>query len=273
MTFEQRQRSAPVGRLMMIGGAEDRQGKRQLLREFVRLAGAEEARIVIIAVASQAPCEVASVYQKAFRSLGASEACALDVRVREDAGRAEALQAIEQATGVFFTGGNQLRLTEMLRGTRLDAALHERHEAGMLLAGTSAGAAMMSSIMIVGNAPGMTLRAGMVKLAPGMGFLSGVLIDQHFEQRGRLRRLLSAVVQHRGDLGLGIDENTAAIVDGHLLEVFGENSITIIDAGDLAFTNLEEVEQSELLAVCGVKIHILPAGYRFDLQKRTPVVR
>ena len=260
MTFEQRQRSAPVGRLMMIGGAEDRQGKRQLLREFVRLAGAEEARIVIIAVASQAPCEVASVYQKAFRSLGASEACALDVRVREDAGRAEALQAIEQATGVFFTGGNQLRLTEMLRGTRLDAALHERHEAGMLLAGTSAGAAMMSSIMIVGN-------------APGMGFLSGVLIDQHFEQRGRLRRLLSAVVQHRGDLGLGIDENTAAIVDGHLLEVFGENSITIIDAGDLAFTNLEEVEQSELLAVCGVKIHILPAGYRFDLQKRTPVVR
>jgi cyanophycinase len=149
--------------------------------------------------------------------------------------------------------------------------LHKRHAGGLVLAGTSAGAAMMSSVMITGGPDVSTLRAGSVELGPGMEFVPGVLIDQHFEERGRLRRLLSAIAQHPHDIGLGIDEDTAAIVIGHILEVVGAGTVTIIDAGNLTYTNLNELDKHDLLAICGVKIHILPAGYRFDLQNREPV--
>src|SRR4051812_42386024 len=131
---------------------------------------------------------------------------------------------------------------------------------------------MMSSVMITGSAPQMTLRAGMVELGSGLGFLPGVLIDQHFEQRGRLRRLLAAIAQHPHELGLGIDEDTSVVVDGHTFEVFGTGSVTVVDAGGLTHTNLGEAERHELLAICGVRIHILPPGYRFDLQNRTPAL-
>jgi cyanophycinase len=131
---------------------------------------------------------------------------------------------------------------------------------------------MMSSVMIVGSAPTMTLRAGVVELGSGLGFLPGVLIDQHFEQRGRLRRLLAAIAQHPHELGLGIDEDTCVVVTGHTFEVFGTGSVTVVDAGGLTHTNLGEVERHELLAICGVRIHVLPAGYRFDLQAREPVL-
>jgi cyanophycinase len=261
-----------AGRLVIIGGAEDREGECEILREFVRLAGGRRARLVIISVASDAPQEVAGVYEKTFRALGARRVRALDIAGRADANGDEAVAAVESASGVFFTGGNQLRITRLLGGTRLDTALHRRREDGLVLAGTSAGAAMMSSVMIVGSAPTLTLRAGMVELGSGLGFLPGVLIDQHFEQRGRLRRLLAAIAQHPHELGLGIDEDAAAVVDGHTFEVFGTGSVTVVDAGGLTHTNLGEAERHELLAICGVRIHILPPGYRFDLQNRTPLL-
>jgi len=260
------------GRLVIIGGAEERDGKSEVLREFVRLAGGARARVRIISVASDAPEEVASVYTKTFRRLGVRDVRALDVKGRADADGEQASAAVREATGVFFTGGNQLRITRQLGGTRLDATLHRCHEDGLVVAGTSAGAAMMSGVMIVGSAPTMTLRAGMVELGSGLGFLPGVLIDQHFEQRGRLRRLLAAIAQHPHELGVGIDENTAAVVEGHTLEVIGGGSVTIIDAGALTHTNLGEAERHELLAICGVRIHVLPASYRFDLQTREPLL-
>jgi|SRR5947209_7829483 len=266
-----KKRERRAGRLVVIGGAEDREGRSEILREFVRFAGGAGARLVVISAASDSPKEVAALYVKTFRRLGARKVCALDVAAREDANGDAALGAINQATGVFFTGGNQLRITRLLGGTRLDTALHRGHEEGLVLAGTSAGAAMMSSVMIVGSSPTLTLRAGMVELGSGLGFLPGVLVDQHFEQRGRLRRLLAAIAQHPHELGLGIDENTAAVVDGHTLEVLGESSVTIVDAGGLTYTNLGEVERHDLLAICGVRVHVLPAGYRFDLQNRAPV--
>src|SRR5918998_5887611 len=216
--------------------------------------------------------EVAAIYETTFRRLGVRQASALDLRSRAEANDAEAVAAVDAATGVFFTGGNQLRITRLLGGTRLDTALHRRREEGLVVAGTSAGAAMMSSVMIIGSAPTMTLRAGVVELGSGLGFLPGVLIDQHFEQRGRFRRLLAAIAQHPHELGLGIDEDTAAVVRNHVFEVFGSGSVTVIDAGRLTPTNLGEVERHELLAVCGVRIHVLPAGYRFDLQNRVPVL-
>jgi cyanophycinase len=259
------------GQVVIIGGAEDREGEAEILREFVRLAGGARARISIIAAASENASEVAASYTEVFRRLGAAEAHDLKIVGRKDADRAEAVAAVERATGVFFTGGNQVRITRTLGGTRLDTVLHKRHAEGLVLAGTSAGAAMMSSVMITGGPPVSTLRAGGVELGPGMEFVPGVLIDQHFEERGRLRRLLSAVAQHPHDIGLGIDENTAAVVSGHRLEVIGAGTVTIIDAGHLTYTNLNELEKDGLLAICGVRIHVLPAGYRFDLQNREPV--
>jgi cyanophycinase len=259
------------GQVVIIGGAEDREGKAEILREFVRLAGGGRARISIIAAASESASEVAASYAEVFLRLGAAEAHDLKIDGRKDADSAEAVAAVERATGVFFTGGNQVRITRTLGGTRLDTVLHGRHAEGLVLAGTSAGAAMMSSVMIMGGPPVSTLRAGGVELGPGMEFVPGVLIDQHFGERGRLRRLLSAVAQHPHDIGLGIDENTAAVVVGHRLEVVGTGTVTVIDAGHLTYTNLNELERDDLLAICGVRIHVLPAGYRFDLQNREPV--
>ncbi|MBV9925186.1 MAG: cyanophycinase [Acidobacteria bacterium] len=261
-----------AGHLVVIGGAEDREGECRILREFVRLAGGRRARIAIISVASDVPKELDGLYEQAFRRLGAREVHALDVTTRGDANGEEAVLSMGWATGVFFTGGSQLRITRLVGGTRLDTALHRRHEEGLVIAGTSAGAAMMSSVMIVGSSPTMTLRAGVVELGSGLGFLPGVLIDQHFEQRGRLRRLLAAIAQHPHELGLGIDEDTAVVVRGHTFEVTGSGSVTVIDAGGLTHTNLGEVERHELLAVCGVRIHVLPAGYKFDLQNRVPLL-
>jgi cyanophycinase len=267
--MRQRRKYGPV---VIIGGAEDWEGEAQILREFVRLAGGARARISIIAAASENASEIAASYTEVFLRLGAAEAHDLKIAGRKDADGAAAVAAAEHATGIFFTGGNQVRITRTLGGTRLDRILHKRHAEGLVLAGTSAGAAMMSSVMITGGPPVSTLRAGGVELGPGMEFVPGVLIDQHFEERGRLRRLLSAVAQHPHDIGLGIDENTAAVVSGHRLEVVGAGTVTIIDAGELTYTNLDELERDGLLAICGVKIHILPAGYRFDLQNREPVI-
>lgn len=261
-----------AGPLVIIGGAEDKTGGCEVLRRFVELAGGRRARIVVIAVASQYPAEVAASYVEVFTRLGVESVRKLGVSHRGHANNPYAVEAIEKATGVFFTGGNQIRITSLLGGTKLDTVLHRRHEEGLVLAGTSAGAAMMSSVMIIGGLTENFFRVGIVELSSGMEFISGVLIDQHFEQRGRLRRLLSAVAQHPHDIGLGVDENTAAIVRDGVLEVIGENTITIVDAGELSFTNLPSLDENDILTLCGVKIHILARGYRFDLQNRTPLV-
>jgi cyanophycinase len=261
------------GPLVIIGGAEDKTGDCEILRRFVDLAGGRNARISVIAVASEYPSEVAATYVDVFNRLGAASVKALGICTRGLANNPYAVEAIENATGVFFTGGNQVRITSLLGGTKLDTVLHRRHEEGMVLAGTSAGAAMMSSVMIVGGLTQNFFRVGIVELSPGMEFILGVLIDQHFEQRGRLRRLLSAIAQHPHDIGLGVDENTAAVVTDGILEVIGENTVTIVDAGELSFTNLPNLDENDILTLCGVKIHILAHGYRFDLRNREPLIQ
>lgn len=261
-----------VGPLVIIGGAEDKTVEGEILRRFVHLAGGRAARIVVIAVASEYPAEVAAGYVEVFTRLGVESARKLGISHRGHANNPHAVEIIEKATGVFFTGGNQVRITNLLGGTKLDTVLHRRHEDGLVLAGTSAGAAMMSSVMIIGGLTENYFRVGLVELSAGMEFISGVLIDQHFEQRGRLRRLLSAVAQHPHDIGLGIDENTAAVVRDGILEVIGENTVTVIDAGELSFTNLPNLNEHDILTLCGVKIHILARGYRFHLRNREPLI-
>jgi cyanophycinase len=258
---------------MAIGGAEDKTKQRLILDEFVRLAGGASARILVVPVASRTPVQTAGRYVDAFGALGAEEVDVLGVTTRTEANDPGVLAALEEATGVFFTGGDQLRITSMLGGTRLDEALHVRLREGMALGGTSAGAAMMSSTMIVGGMPESTLRIGAVKLGPGMEFLRGVINDQHFDERGLLRRLLSAVAQYPHDVGIGIDEDTAIVVRDAEATVVGSGSVTIVDAGYLEYTNLPDLDAEDegVLALSGIRLHVLPAGFRFDLRARVAI--
>lgn len=256
------------GQLIIIGGAEDKEGECQILREFIRRAGGRDAKIAIMTVATSLPGEVGSDYRYLFEKLGADRVEIVDTEQREDASSSRNLEAIENATGVFFTGGDQARITEVLKNTEIDDLLHQKFEQGLIIAGTSAGAAMMPDIMIVEGEGETNPRLDTVTLEPGMGFLRQVAIDQHFSQRGRLGRFVSALIQQPAILGFGIDENTAIAVNGDEIEVLGEGAVTIIDVANISHTNLKESLHDEALAICGAKLHILPNGYRFSLKKR-----
>ena len=259
------------GQLVIIGGAEDKEGDRTILREFVRRCGGLQARIAVMTVATGLPGEVGEQYLSIFEGMGVEDVRVVDTARREDASDPRAIEAIEQATGVFFTGGNQARITECLKDTELDAMLHKRYVEGLVIAGTSAGAAMMPEMMIVEGEAETNPRMEVAKMDRGMGFLPGVVIDQHFAQRGRLGRLVAAVVQQPVVLGFGIDENTAIAVKGNEVEVIGEGAITVIDVANLQHTNAHETLLDESIALCGAKLHILPHGYKFDLAKRVPM--
>lgn len=260
------------GQLVIIGGAEDREGDCQILREFVRRAGGTDARIVIMTVATELPKEVGDDYTRIFERLGASDVRIVDTVTRDDANSSTALEAIEKATGVFFTGGDQARITRKLKDTPIDEVIHKRYAEGMVVAGTSAGAAMMPDMMIVEGDSQTNPRPEVVEMDRGMGFLPGVVIDQHFSQRGRLGRLLVALAQQPAVLGFGIDENTAMVVNGEEFQVTGEGSITVVDASEVTHCNIDEVLKDEPMAICGVNLHILPQGSRFSLKNRKPIV-
>lgn len=262
------------GQLVIIGGAEDREEESQILREFIRCAGGLEAKIIVMTVATEQSREVGDDYIRTFERLGVEDVRILDTMYRDDTGSESSLKAIQKATGVFFTGGDQARIVDTLKGTEIDKLLHQRFAAECLvIAGTSAGAAMMPDMMIVEGEGETNPRVNAVEMGPGMGFLPGIAIDQHFAQRGRIGRLLSAMVQQSTNLGFGIDENTAAIVSGNIVKVVGEGAITVVDMANLAHTNLSKVLRDEDLALCGVNLHILPDGYGFDLGARTPIVK
>jgi cyanophycinase len=263
---------ASAGPLVLVGGGEDRTGACAILREIVRLAGGGDARIVVFGCASADPKGTAAAYVPVFERLGAGEARCMHIDSRADANDPGAARAVEEANAVFFTGGDQVRITRLIGGTRLDTALHECHEQGMVVAGTSAGATAMANTMIVHGLAETTPRVGVVEVGPGMEFIAGVLIDQHFAQRGRIGRLLTAVAQYPHDLGIGIDENTALVVHGAICEVIGAGAVTIIDAGDSSHSNVMTIERNEPLALCGLRLHVLPAPYRFHLKHRMPLL-
>ncbi|GIF13237.1 cyanophycinase [Actinoplanes teichomyceticus] len=250
-------------RLLIMGGAA---GPALLVR-FVELAGAAAARILVIATATEEPETAEEFYVDTFTALGAGSVRPLRLTTRADANAPGIAAELRAATGVFFTGGDQERITTVLGGTAADSLLQELVAAGaIVLGGTSAGAAMMSATMIVGgDGPGVT--AASVRTGPGLEFLPGVLIDQHFAQRGRLNRLLSAVARYPHELGLGIDEDTAILTDGDRFEVLGSGAVTVVDAG--AATDIR-VPPSGPIALAGARIHVLPAGHTFHLTGRVP---
>jgi cyanophycinase len=262
--------SSAIGRLLLIGGAEDREGDCTILKEFVRLSKGARARVVVMTVATDHPEKSGAEYRKVFRRLGVDDVTAVDVSQREDAQAPKGLEAIRKATGIFFTGGDQLHITALLGATEMDKAIRERCEHGAVVAGTSAGAAMMSNSMFVRGDSETNPRFEAVTLGPGMDYVRGVVIDTHFSQRGRMGRLMTAVAHYPQDMGLGIDENTAAYVEGDRLTVIGEGAVTVVDGSALSFNSLPYVGAQDSLALFDLLVHVLPAGCGLDLAERRP---
>jgi cyanophycinase len=260
-----------LGPLVLIGGAEDRTGDARVLREFVRLAGGAKARLVVVTVATAHPAEVGGEYLTAFRRLGCKDVRQLDIPDRPHAARPETAAKLDAATGVFFTGGDQLRITNLLGGTPADAALHRRRADGLAIGGTSAGAAMMSGTMIVGGANEAAPRAGAVEVGPGMDLLRGVMVDQHFTRRGRTGRLLAALARYPHLLGVGIDEDTALVAEGGEFRVVGSGAVTVLDLGTAIANNALDLDPGRHLGICDVRMHVLAEGYRFRMADRTPL--
>lgn len=267
----QRADASPRGTLIIIGGAEDKRDRCQILREVIARAGGSDARLVVLTAATEQPGAVGAEYRYVFSRLGAAEVEVVHVDDRALANDQRIVGAVGRATGVFFTGGDQLRITSTIGGTRLETALREAYARGAVIAGTSAGASAMSDTMIVAGDDEDAPTRNTLNMAPGMALLRDVVIDQHFAQRGRIGRLLSAIAQNPHALGVGIDEDTAIVVrpDREFI-VIGSNAVTVIDGRTITETNVSEASPTMPLALTDVTLHVLPVGYGFDLQRRRP---
>ena len=256
------------GFIVPIGGAEDKEGAANILRKFLEVSGGKTARIVIIPTASKLE-DTGRRYEKLFRQLGADEAKSLPLATRSDAAKIEWLDYIEKANGIFVTGGNQLRLTTILGGTPVAKAIRRANARGVAVGGTSAGAAILSEHMIAYGEEGHTPHAGRVTLVPGFGLTNRIMIDQHFRQRDRLGRLLSALAYNPFAVGVGLDEDTAAFIDHtKKLTVVGNGAITIVDASELAHSSIAETKEGKPVCMTNVRLHVLIEGGTFDLETR-----
>jgi cyanophycinase len=254
---------------MIIGGAEDKLKDRVILARFVELAGGPEAHMVVVSTASSLGEVATDLYRELFTQMGAAQVTGLRPLAREEANDTSVTAPLEEATGIFLTGGNQLRLASVVGGTRLGAAMLAAHDRGAVVAGTSAGASAVSTHMVAFGASGASPKHRMAQISAGLGLLKGVVVDQHFEQRTRLGRLLSVVAQSPSLIGLGLDEDTAAIIWGdQTLEVIGRGAVTIVD-GSQVVTDSFQTKGHRPMMVSGAILHSLPAGNRFDLRERT----
>jgi cyanophycinase len=259
-----------AGRLVIIGGHEDKEKDRLILREVVRRANG--GRVVVCTVASEVPGELWDIYRRTFGELGCKDIVHLDIDRRADLLVDPPLELLDGASVFFFTGGGQLKITTRMGGTRLCAAVEEFYRKGGTVAGTSAGAAAMSDTMLVTGPSRETHKIGeALQMAPGLGFIRDVIVDQHFAERGRIGRLLGAVAQNPRLIGVGIDEDTAIIVEREeQFTVLGSGAVYIADAEDVTYTNVAEEEAQRTLSIFNVRLHVLSQGDQFDLRTRRP---
>ncbi len=258
-----------TGNLLIIGGAEDKKGECRILRHFVDTTGGKAGHIALLTTATESAEKVGLEYRSVLQGLGAGKVDVMNINTRDEANMEKNSELLLKCTGVFFTGGDQLRITSILGGTRLLGTLYAIYGNGSVIAGTSAGASAMSGTMIVDGNSNDTAKKCTLKMAPGLRLLDGVLIDQHFHQRGRIGRLLGGVAENPDILGLGIDEDTALRVypDSHF-EVIGGYAVTILDGRSIKSSNVSELKPDENLAIANVAVHVLPGGYGFDLNSR-----
>jgi cyanophycinase len=275
----QRRRNLAQGPVLAIGGHEEKSGQTDILDRFVEAAGGKRARIAVIAAASQDPEAMLKDYQAAFGKIGIASVDMVDIRTRENANSDEALKLLTRATGIFVTGGSQDRLVELLIGTRAMDAIRARNAEGVIVGGTSAGASLVPEHMLLGGTSmnggsgDSAARKDMVQMVGGLGLVSDTIIDQHFNERGRTGRLLSAFASNPGLVGIGLDEDTAVFFheDGRL-ETLGKRGVTIVD-GRNAISDYFERESGEVLTIHHISMHVLGPGRAFDVVAHKPLDR
>jgi cyanophycinase len=263
-------RAGTPGPLIIIGGGEDREGERVILREFAQAVNG--GRAVLATIATEHPDEYVEVYRRAFADLPIGELALLHLDERAEARDPETLSVLDGAAGIFFTGGDQLRISSQVGGTPLEDRIRELWLGGGVLAGTSAGASVMSDIMLVAGSARTSYRIGDLRIAAGLGVLRDAVIDQHFAERGRFGRLLGAVAHSPRVLGIGIDEDTAIVVRGEEFAVIGSGAVYVFDADLATRSNVTEARPEQVLSIHGVRLDVLVAGERFDLDTRRPIV-
>jgi cyanophycinase len=257
-----------AGPVMVIGGAEDKLRDKVILSRFAKFAEGAQGKVVVISTASSLGDQATAMYHELFTGLGIGEVVGVRPEERDEADDPRIAAMLRDATGVYLTGGNQSRLTQVVAGTRLGDALFLAHDRGAVIAGTSAGASAMASHMVAFGNAGPTPKNRMVQLSAGLGILPGVVIDQHFGERGRIGRLLALVAQSPSLLGLGIDEDTCAVVFAdRTLHVIGRGALTIVDGAHVK-TDAYRGKGYKPLMVSGAVLHSLPSGYWYDLRGR-----
>lgn len=268
MTDEDRRRQ---GCLIIIGGHEDRdpEGRRAILREVARHV--RGGKLVLATVASHRPEGYFEEYERAFADLDVGELVELYVEERSRAGDRDKLSVLDDAAGVFFSGGDQLRITSQIGDTGIEAKVRRLYERGGVVAGTSAGASVMSETMLIKGSSRETHRIGDLHMAPGLGLIHNVIIDQHFAERGRFGRLIGAVAHNPRVLGLGLDEDTAAMVEGDVFHVIGSGAVYVVDGTGVTYCNVAEADPERALSMHDVRVHVLSEGDGFDLRERRPL--
>ena len=259
------------GDLIIIGGAEDKEGDKEILKKVCNSINKENDVILVATIATEYPKEAFRKYKKIFENLGVKNIKGLNIEEGEDSLNENNIKLIEEAALIFFTGGDQLRITSLVGGTSIYDALKIASQNGCIIVGTSAGASVMSDTMIVNGEDEESPRKFTLKMAPGLGFLEGVMIDQHFAQRGRIGRLLTGIAQNPEVLGVGIDEDTALLVrDNGDAQVIGSGAVYFLDARNITYSNVSEQNYNEVLSMFNVKLHVLKEGDKYNLLSRLP---
>ncbi|MGH9768801.1 MAG: cyanophycinase [Blastocatellia bacterium] len=266
-----RARLAPAGSLFVIGGAEDREDTKIILSDLAERIGS--GKLVISTLASDYGDELWDAYRKLFSSMGVKHIKHLCMDHRDESPEDPRLDVLADATAIFFTGGDQLRITTRLGGTAISERIENIYRQGGIIAGTSAGATALGEMMLVGHPGGGINKVGdVLQMTPGLGLAKNMIIDQHFSERGRIRRLLGAVAQNPRMLGIGIDEDTAVVIESDgKFHALGSGAVYIVDGHDLSYTNISQASFSRALSAFGVKLHVLSHGDRFDAHSRLPV--
>ncbi|PCI65360.1 MAG: cyanophycinase [Gammaproteobacteria bacterium] len=255
------------GWIIPIGGAEDKVNNKTILKRFCELSGGKDAKILVIPTASQLE-DTGPRYVEIFESMGA-KSMYIPVDEREDCFKDEIIETLNRATGIFITGGNQLRLSTILGGTPVAKLIRSLNAKGVHVAGTSAGAAIVSEHMIAGGKMGPTPKEDGATMAPGLGLTNKIIVDQHFRQRDRIGRLLAALSYNPFISGIGIDEDTAAFISPQgIFEVVGAGAITVVDPSELTHSSMHDARHKENITLIGMKLHILGEGSKYDINTR-----
>jgi cyanophycinase len=261
------------GNMIIIGGAEDKKDQCEILKHVINKINDKSGPLLLLTAATNMPEEVGNDYRNVFKRLGYDRLQQIDIKDRSDVENEHFCNMLENCSCIFFTGGDQLKITSLLGGTILYKSIKKAYEAGILFVGTSAGASCLCSTMIVSGIEEEAPRKCTIKMSPGLDIIQGVLIDQHFSQRGRIGRLLNAVAQNPGILGIGIDENTAVVFEqDSSFKILGSGAVTIIDGRGITYTNVSELAPDEILAITDIKMHILPKNCGYDVAKNISII-